>query len=275
MVILISGASTGIGKSTAIHLARLGHTVWAGVRSEKSAEDIRRLNVQGLSPVLLDVTDDRSVREAVGRIRKESGVLHALINNAGIVVSGPVEAVSIDEWRRQFEVNVLGQIRLTQLCLPLLRETRGRIVSTSSISGKIAAPFLGPYAASKFALEAISDSLRRELKPQGIFVIVIEPGPIDTPIWRKSRAVNEASEKKYSDELRSIYAEGIAKFKKLIDQSERQAAPVALVIKAIEHALFSRRPRTRYPVGPGIDVASKLAGVLPDRLLDTLIASRK
>ncbi len=187
MDILISGSSTGIGKATAIQLARKGHVVWAGVRAQKSFDALTKANVQGLKPIFLDVCDEKSIEEAVARITKESGLLHGLVNNAGIAIGGPVEAVNLSDWRRQFETNVFGQILVTQKCLPLLRQCKGRIVNVSSVSGKIASPFLAPYAGSKHALEAISDSLRRELRPHGVKVSIVEPGPIATPIWEKSQ----------------------------------------------------------------------------------------
>ncbi|MGE4132936.1 MAG: SDR family oxidoreductase [Bdellovibrionales bacterium] len=268
MVILISGASTGIGRASAVHLARKGHDVWAGVRSKKSLEEIQKLNVQGLRPVYLDVTKEDSIINCVSEIKKGSGTLHGLVNNAGIAVGGPVEAVPLEDWRHQFEVNVFGQIRLTQECLPLLRESKGRIVNTSSIAGRLASPFLGPYAASKFAFEAVSDSLRRELKRRGVHVSVVEPGPIATPIWEKSLTKGLERSAHYSEEILKTYGNSMKKFNERITQAEKQASPVSTVVTAIEHALTSRTPRTRYPVGRGIKALSVAARTLPDSWLD-------
>ncbi|NJM09918.1 MAG: SDR family oxidoreductase [Bdellovibrionaceae bacterium] len=187
MEILLSGASTGIGRAAAIQLARKSHSVWAGVRSQKAFDDVIKANVKGLQPVFLDVCDEKSIVECVSQIKKKAGVLHGLVNNAGIAVGGPVEAVKLEDWRRQFETNVFGQVRVIQECLPLLRESKGRIVNVSSIAGKISSPFLAPYSASKFALEAISDSLRRELQRHGVKVVVVEPGPIATPFGRSQK----------------------------------------------------------------------------------------
>ncbi|MGE0529422.1 MAG: SDR family oxidoreductase [Bdellovibrionales bacterium] len=271
MELLVSGASTGIGKACAVHMARLGHHVWAGVRSQKSFDDIRKLNVKGLEPVRLDVTDDVSIAECVSWIRKQSGMLHGLVNNAGIAIGGPVEAVSIQDWRRQFEVNVFGQVRVIQLCLPLLRESKGRIVNMSSISGRVAPPFLGPYAGSKFALEAISDSLRREVGRFGVHVAVVEPGAIATPIWEKARTEGLDLLKKYPPEIMEIYNRTLAKFNRGLEERVRRAAPVSVVVNAVEHALTSRTPKTRYPVGRGIRASALLSRALPDRWMDRLL----
>ncbi len=274
MDILISGASTGIGRATAVHLARLGMKVWAGVRTESAFESVRKMNVQGLEPVYLDVTDPASVRSAISTLKKSSGMLHGLVNNAGIAVAGPIEALPMSEWRKQFEVNFFGLLDLTHECLPLLRESKGRIVNMSSISGRVASAFLAPYAASKFAVEAYSDSLRREMQPLGVHVSLVEPGPIDTPIWRKSLSSNNATAKAYPPEIVELYGSAVTRFYKEMEKAELSAAPVGLVCKAVEHALTSRSPRTRYPIGRGIGFASALAGVLPDSWLDSLLRKR-
>ncbi len=272
MDILISGASSGIGRATAVHLARTGHTVWAGVRNEKSFNEIQKANVRGLNPVYLDVTNEQSIQDCLRQIKKTSGLIHGLVNNAGIGIAGPLEAVPIEEWRRQFEINVFGQIRVTQVCLPLLRESKGRIVNISSISGLIAPPLLGPYSASKFALEAVSDSLRRELREFGVHVAVVEPGPIKTPIWRRSLAMYEEMSKKCPPEILAVYARSIEKFKVRAQQAERDASPVSVVVKAIEHALTSRTPRNRYPVGKGIKFLSYMVKALPETLVDRVVS---
>ncbi len=271
MEILISGASTGIGRASSVHMARKGHTVYAGVRSQKSFDSITKLNVNGLQPVFLDVCDEKSIVACVGVIKKKSGMLHALVNNAGIAVGGPVEGVKLEDWRRQFDTNVFGQIRLMQECLPSLRESRGRIVNISSIAGKIANPFMGPYSASKFALEAISDSLRRELRPHGVKVILVEPGAIATPIWEKARDENMLKPNAFPEPIMEAYGPMMEKFKKRIEQVIGQAAPVALVTAAIDEALTAKNPRSRYPVGRGIGVAINLAGALPDSWMDKIL----
>lgn len=272
MDILISGASSGIGRATAVHMARKGHTVWAGVRSDKSFEEIRRLNVRGLEPVFLDVTDEESIDKCISTIRKKSGILHGLVNNAGIAVGGPVEGIQLSDWRKQFEINVFGQIRVTQLCLPMIRESKGRIVMVSSISGRVARPFLGPYSASKFALEAVSDSLRREMRKFGVSVSIVEPGAIATPIWEKSLGESEKRQEDFSPEVQKIYGSVLNKFSKKIEDVSRFSSPVSVVVQVIEHALTAKNPRTRYPVGRGIALSAALSQVLPDRWLDRMLS---
>lgn len=274
MDILISGASTGIGRDCAVHMSRLGHTVYAGVRSQKSFDDISRLNVRGLAPIFLDVTDSKSIADAVSEVKKKSGMIAGLVNNAGIAVGGPIEGLTMKDWRRQFDVNFFGLIELTRSVLPLLRESKGRIVNISSISGRIASHFLAPYAASKFALEAFSDSLRREVLPLGIKVSVIEPGAIQTPIWEKSIGEGLQLRAELSPELIQVYGAKADRFFNYLDKIGRNGAPVSIVTKAVEHSLCARMPRTRYPVGRGIGTLSRLSGVLPDSLLDRLLGAK-
>jgi NAD(P)-dependent dehydrogenase (short-subunit alcohol dehydrogenase family) len=273
MEILISGASTGIGKASAVHLAGLGHSVWAGVRSQKDFDGITDLNISGLRPVFLDVTDEASVRECVRLVTKTAGTLDGLVNNAGVVVWGPIETVTMADWRRQFEINFFGSVLLTQTCLPLLRKSKGRVINVSSIAGRMAFQFMGPYAASKFALEAMSDSLRREMYHHGVHVAVIEPGAIATPIWEKSAELTNKLDQ-YSPELRSLYGTVVEKCFRFMEQTARDAAPVSVVTKALEHALLSPRPRTRYPVGKGIKPLTLLAKVIPDRWMDRAVLGR-
>ena len=175
---LVTGASTGIGRACALHLAGRGFDVLAGVRNPADAPE-------GLEPLRLDVTSEADVAAAAERVGDE---LHALVNNAGIAISGPVEVVPMDEWRRQLEVNLLGQIAVTRALLPAIVRARGRIVNMSSISGRVANPLFGPYAASKFGLEAVTDALRREVAAHGVRVVGVEPGVIATPIWAKGTA---------------------------------------------------------------------------------------
>jgi NAD(P)-dependent dehydrogenase (short-subunit alcohol dehydrogenase family) len=271
MDVLISGASTGIGKACAVHMARLGHNVWAGVRSQKNFDDLEKLNVKGLTPIFLDVTSDESVDACLSRIKKSAGILNALVNNAGIAVGGPVEAVRLEDWRRQFDTNFFGAVRLTQACLPLLRECKGRIVNVSSISGRVASPFLGPYAASKFALEAFSDSLRRELHMHGVQVSIVEPGPIATPIWEKSKTEGLEKSAKYSPAMQELYGRRMQKFMKRTEEISDKAAPVSVVVNAVAHALLAKSPRLRYPVGRGIKLFSTALRLTPDKWLDQLM----
>lgn len=271
MDILISGASTGIGRAAAVHLARLGHTVWAGVRNDKAFHTLEKSNVLGLKPIHLDVTQTNSIQEALHRIKKESGMLHALVNNAGVVVGGPVEGLSQSRWREQFDVNFFGMIELTQACLPSLRESKGRVANISSISGRIASPFLAPYAASKFAMEGFSDSLRRELAPHSVRVCVIEPGAINTPIWRKSAAANREASAEYPAAVTELYGPALDRFTKAMEKVELNSSPVSLVLHALTHALTARTPKTRYPVGRRVALKACAASLLPDTWLDRLV----
>jgi len=274
MDILISGASTGIGRACAVHFARKRHTVYAGVRSQKSFDELKRLNVQGLEPIFLDVTDHASVSAALSTVKKKSGILHALVNNAGVAVGGPIEGLSLEDWHRQFEINFFGLVDLTREALPSIRESRGRIINMSSVAGRIASPFMAPYASSKFALEAFSDSLRREVRRFGIHVAVIEPGPIQTPIWEKSMSDAETLRASLSEDVKMIYGHTLEKFINYMQNAGRTGAPVSHVVKAVEHALTSSMPRTRYPVGRGIGTIARLSNVLPDSWMDKLLSGR-
>ena len=185
--VVITGASTGIGEACALHLDQLGWRVFAGVRKDSDGEALQRKASPRLMPVRIDVTDAASIagaREIVARELGDRG-LDGLVNNAGVVVAGPLEFVPMDDLRRQLEINVIGQIAVTQAFLSFVRTARGRIVNIGSVSGKMATPFVGPYAASKFAMEALTDALRCELRPWGIQVSIVEPGSIATPIWEK------------------------------------------------------------------------------------------
>ena len=267
--VLVTGASTGIGRATALYLAARGFRVFASVRKEKDAAEL-----PGTSPVVLDVTDPDSIRAASHAVSRALGdeALAGLVNNAGIAVSGPLEFLEMSEIRRQFDVNVFGQVAVTQAFLPLLRRAkRGRIVNMSSISGKITAPLLGPYSMSKFALEAFSDALRRELEPFGLSVSVIEPGVIKTPIWDKG--VDSSKERTAQMPARALelYGRRIDQLRKRAQEMSERGAPAEEVAKAVHHALVSGRPRTRYLVGTDAKLTAKLAWLLPDRVLDRLM----
>ena len=184
---MITGTSTGIGEATALHLAKLGYRVLAGVRKEGDGERLVDQAGSGLVPVLIDVTEPATIDEAVRTVTDTVGEdgLVGLVNNAGVAIGGPLEYLAVEQWRHQFEVNVLGPVAVTRAFLPLIRQGGGRIIFIGSIGGRVAAPFVGPYSASKFAVEAIAESLRQELQPWHIPVVVIEPGAIKTPIWEK------------------------------------------------------------------------------------------
>ena len=271
--VLVSGASTGIGRSTALRLAVRGHRVFAGVRKEPDAESLReaaeRLNGVGeLEPIHLDVTVPDDIAAAVDRLEAEGLELDALVNNAGIVVASPLEVLPIEELRQQFEVNLFSHAQVIQAFTPSLRVSRGRIINMSSIAGRIANPFMGAYCASKFALEAYSDALRMELAPWGIRVSLVEPGPIKTPIWEKSSAAALKLQGAVEGERLNLYSGGIERMKEVAEFSVRTAPPPSKVAKCVEHALESAFPRRRYPVGRLIRLQLYVGLLAPHALRD-------
>ena len=269
--ILVTGASTGIGRACALRLAELGYRVFAGVRKPVDGEALRAQGAGAIEPVALDVTSAESVAGAAAALADEP--LAGLINNAGIAVLGPLELVSVDAWRRQFEVNVIGLVAVTQACLPLLRRGRGRIVNIGSISGRSALPGSGPYDSTKFAVEAITDSLRLEVHRWGIAVSVIEAGAVATPIYEKClREVDELS-RQVPPEQYALYRGLMETVREQTRAEGRRAAPVSKVVKAVVHALTARRPRTRYLIGWDAWLCL-LLNCLPTRWRDWLILSR-
>lgn len=227
-----------------------GWRVLAGVRRAGSAPE-------GTEEVLVDVTDPPAL---------DLSELHGLVNNAGVAVAGPLEFLPPDELRRQLEVNVVGQLRMTQLCLPALRASRGRVVNMGSISGLNALPLLGAYAMSKFALEAMTDALRVELAPWGIHVAIVEPGTIKTPIWTRERP-------QPPPEAAELYGARIDAFRELAVKRGTAGAPPESVADAVEHALMADKPRTRYLVGRDAKLRARVER-LPDRLRDRVIVRR-
>jgi NAD(P)-dependent dehydrogenase (short-subunit alcohol dehydrogenase family) len=266
--VLVTGASSGIGEATALHLKELGFDAVAAVRKDEDAE---RLAGSGLQTVKLDVTDVGSI--AAARDELGGGPLAGLVNNAGVAVAAPLEFLPLDQLRSQLEVNVIGQLAVTQRFLPALRSARGRIVNVSSIGGRVALPLVGAYHASKFALEAISDTLRRELLSQGVDVIVIEPGGVKTPIWRKGNELATELAAELPPEGRRLYGDLTAAIRK---QTTKIATETGIeprvVAEAIGHALTAKRPRARYLVGRDAKLRAPAAAVLPDRLTDRIVA---
>ena len=272
--VVITGASTGIGRATTLHLDGLGFRVFAGVRKEADAESLRGEASDRLTPIQLDVTDAAAIEAAAKTIAAEVGDagIAGLVNNAGIGVGGPLEFVPLDELRRQFEVNVVGPVAVTQAFLPLLRQGRGRVVMVSSIGGRLAAPIIGPYSASKFAVEALSDSLRVELRPQGLHVAVIEPGAIETPMFEKAQSGGSEALANLPEEGERLYgAMGRAVLDKFAEFG-RAAIPPQRVARAIEHALTAARPKTRYLVGTDARIQAVMAWLVPDKLRDVIVS---
>lgn len=248
--VVITGASSGIGRACALRLARRGWTVFATVRSEEDAQSLQDSGTDRLIPILLNVTDPESIWQAQQQIDASAGSgLTGLVNNAGIAIAGPVEFVPMDDFRRQFEVNVIGQVAVSQALLPLLRKGRGRIVFMSSIGGISSLPFFSPYSASKFALEAIADALRVELRPWRIPVSIIEPGSVATPIWEKSLQRAEVAFSEYPEEAHLLYGEVVARMVKLSLRAAERGVPPGEVAKSVERALTEQQPRARYLVG--------------------------
>jgi NAD(P)-dependent dehydrogenase (short-subunit alcohol dehydrogenase family) len=271
--VVITGASTGIGATCALHLDGLGLQVFAGVRKIADGEALRSRGSTRLTPLLLDVTDEQSIRHAAAFVDSRVGAagLFGLVNNAGVVVAGPLEAVPIPDLRRQLEINVIGQVAVTQAFLPLIRKARGRIVNMGSIAGRATMPLMGPYSASKFALEAVTDALRLELQPWGIRVSIVEPGAIATPIWEKSQRDGAALEAAAPPAMTELYRDAIAAVKEAVVEAARRAIPPDAVARAVEHALLAPRPKTRYLVGTDAKIRALMAKVLPDRLADWLL----
>ena len=220
-------------------------------------------------PILLDVTDSSSITATAAAVAAAGG-LAGLVNNAGIVVAAPVELLPLAELRRQLEVNVIGLVAVTQAALPLLRQSRGRIVNIGSISGRMATPVLGAYSASKFAVEALTDALRLEVQPWGIEVSLIEPGAVATPIWEKSRAAGLALRQALTPDAEGLYGGAISALERVAARSARQAISPDAVVRAVAHALTAPRPRTRYLVGTAARVQAIFA-LFPDRLRDRLL----
>jgi NAD(P)-dependent dehydrogenase (short-subunit alcohol dehydrogenase family) len=272
--VVITGASSGIGEASALHMEGLGYQVFAGVRKEADGERLRDASAGSVTPVSIDVTDQDSIRAAATQVGDAvgEGGLAGLVNNAGVAISGPLEFIPIDELRRQLDVNLIGQVAVTQAFLALLRKGRGRIVNVSSIGGRIALPFAGPYAASKFGIEAVSDSLRRELRPWGIEVSVIEPGSVATMIWEKGTAKARELTENLPPQGQELYGGAIAKVQKLAAETAARGIPPEEVAKAVAHALTSSKPKTRYLVGRDAKMRARVAGLVSDRVFDRLIA---
>ncbi len=273
MAVVVTGASTGIGAACALDCAGRGMTVFAGVRDPRAGEALAAKGGPLLIPITIDVTDEPSIArsvEAVQLVVGEKG-LGGLVNNAGIVVGSPLEVIPLSHLRKQLEVNVIGQMAVTQAFLPLLRRGRGRIVNMGSIAGRGTIPLLGPYSASKYALEALTDALRMELQPWGIQVSIIEPGAIATPIWEKSAKEAEGLEASVSAEGKALYGEAVIRIREAIAQAAKRAIAPEAVVRAVYHALTASRPRTRYLVGTDAKLRAWMVKWLPDRVQDRLL----
>ncbi len=272
--VLVTGASTGIGFATAQMLTSAGYHVFGGVRRMVDAERLSGEIGEEVTPLLLDVTDQEAIADAAKDISERLGTrtLAGLVNNAGIATAGPLLHQPLDEIRRQMEVNVLAQVAVIQAFAPLLGADRsrqggpGRIVNISSVAGRIAAPFVGAYAASKHAFEALSDALRRELMIYGIDVVIIEPGAVATPIWDKAEAAD------FMQYFRSDYREQMTRLRALALKQGRAGYPPERIATSVLRALTAARPPTRIPIVKGALANWIIPRVLPDRILDRVVA---
>ena len=273
VAVVVTGASTGIGAACALDCVGRGMTVFAGVRDPRAGEALVAKAGPSLIPITLDVTDERSIAQSVEVVQRVVGErgLGGLVNNAGIVIGSPLEVIPLLQLRKQLEVNVIGQIAVTQAFLPLLRRGRGRIVNMGSIAGRGTIPLLGPYSASKYALEALTDALRMELQPWGIQVSIIEPGAIATPIWEKSAKEAEGLEASVSKEAKALYSEAVIRIREAIAKAATRAIPPDAVVQAVHHALTASRPHTRYLVGSDAKLRAWMVKWMPDRVQDKLL----
>lgn len=275
--VLVTGASTGIGEAVATHLSAAGWTVFAGVRSEKDATALKQKAKGDLRPILLDVTKTEQVRAAVAEIGAALGNrrLTGLVNNAGIAKMGPLAIQPLDDFEAHFTVNVFGQLRVTQALVPLLggdparQGPPGRIVTITSVGGKIAAPFLGAYTATKHANEAMTDTLRRELAIYGIDAIAVGPGSVRTPIWDKAEKDNEGGQYAQSD-----WAEPLKVFEETMLKGGKEGLPPEHIAKVVEDALSSANPKARYAPVPDKLTNFTIASRLPKRWLDKIFIKR-
>jgi NAD(P)-dependent dehydrogenase (short-subunit alcohol dehydrogenase family) len=268
--VLITGASTGIGRATALRLDAAGWKVFAGVRRESDADSLREAGGELIAPLILDIADAGQIAAAAERIGGETETgLDGLVNNAGVAIPGPLETLAIGDFRRQIEVNMTGHVAVTQALLPEIRSARGRIVFISSIGGRVALPLTGAYHAAKFGIEAVGDVFRQELRPWGISVSIVEPGSIDTPIWgRGERTADEIG----TPEREALYGKAIESYRKVIRETAERGIAPEKAAAAIEHALTAGRPRARYLVGREAKLAARAKLLLPTRIFDRVVA---
>ncbi len=270
--VLVTGASSGIGAAVVERLDRLGFPVLAGVRSDVDADALCASRSSRVTPVRLDVTDPVQIAAAAELVGEQAGGrLAGLVNNAGVARGGPLEYLDLEELRDQLEINLIGQLAVTQAMLEHLRRATGRIVMIGSISGRVSAPNLGPYAASKHALAALTESLRAELAAWKIRVALVEPGSIQTAIWDKADDTAARVRAELPTEAIARYGGLLDHTEAVIAQSKKHAAPASKVADAVEHALTARRPKPTYVVGRDARVAAALLRVLPHRLRAALV----
>ncbi|HKZ12219.1 MAG TPA: SDR family oxidoreductase [Solirubrobacterales bacterium] len=269
---LVTGSSSGIGRATVRRLDAAGWKVFAGVRKEEDAAALREESSSRLEPLLLDVTDAEAIAAAAERIEGEPGGLDGLVDNAGGAVAGPLEALPIEDFRRQIELNLTAQVAVTQAMLPAIRTARGRVVMVSSVGGRVALPLTGAYHAAKFGLEAVGDSLRQELAPWGIRVVLIEPGSIDTPIWSRGEEDAERMLANSTPRMRELYEATIERYREVVRETAERGIPADKVAARVQHALEAPRPRSRYLIGIDAQVMARLRPIVPTPVFDWVIA---
>lgn len=266
--VLVTGAGRGIGLAITRHMSALGWEVYAGARSEGALRELADL--PGVNPIRLDIADRDSVAALPDAL---PSTLDGVVNNAGVVVNGPVEGLTLDDLSWQLEVNVVAQIAVTQAVLPKIRAAKGRIVFISSVSGLITTPGTGAYCASKYALESLADALRMELRPWGIAVSLVEPGPIRTDIWGEILVDHDRMVARLADEHRALYAPQLKGTRKLLARMQKTAADPEKVVRAVDHALTARRPKSRYLLDTASRVQKLVLGLTPTALNDAAFAA--
>ncbi len=272
---LVTGTSTGIGEACVTRLAGLGWTVYAGVRRTEDGDRLKAQITGDVRPVILDVSNREHTRRVISDIERDArgSGLQALVNNAGVGVGGPVEYVAEADWRWVFDVNFFGVVALTQAAIPLLRAGRGRIVHVGSIGGRIASPGLGPYSASKHAIEALAETQRHEFarSKTPIRVALIEPGEVKTAIWDKGDATVDELERAYDAVAKERYQWLLDQARGFLSEGREKGVPASAVADAVEHALTAKRPKARYVVGPDAKLIAYVVSHLPDRVRDTFV----
>lgn len=274
-MVVVTGASTGIGKASVLLLLSRGLVVYAGVRSDQQGQQLAAeagAN-SNLIPIILDVTNQSDITGAASRVAAELGnsPLTGIVNNAGIAVAAPLEYLKLDDLRNQLEVNLIGQVAMAQAFLPQLRQHKGRLVNVGSVSGLVSTRLLGAYSASKFALEAVNDAFRRELKPHGVAVSLVEPGRISTPIWDKSMAEGLRRMAEAEPAAREYYGQLVDDLVLTAEEAKTKGTKPEAVARAVYRALTEKRPRTRYFVGSDAHTINVLRRVLSDPMFDRLI----
>jgi NAD(P)-dependent dehydrogenase (short-subunit alcohol dehydrogenase family) len=271
--VVVTGASTGIGRATALFLDGRGYRVFAGVRKQADAEDLQRQSSDRLTPITIDVTDEESIASAKQQVTEAIGDegLAGLVNNAGVGGGGgPIEHMALEDLRDTLEVNLVGQVAVTQAFLRLIRRGKGTIVFVASIGGRVASPFMSPYNTSKFGIEALGESLRHELRPWEIDVAVVEPGSIDTEIWDKGNEAIRERVGKMPEDARRLYGRQLERFGEVIKETAGRGIPPEKVASVIWKAISSDHPRHRYLVGTDAKIGARLKGTLPDRAFSKL-----